>query len=170
MKEISTAKRQEVVQYYLLGFSYEEIVTKTGVSHGSVANVIKEVQDGRLAIPRTPVDQINDLRLLSLDLKKKNFEPSHALLGLLLFERFRALGISPELLDRWAELTKKFTPVDFPTEDFFGIALRLHELEKTEGMSFEYLTEEYKRKQEGVEKVSKEVDSLIKKKHSFPEK
>jgi len=164
MKEISTAKRQEVVQYYVLGYSYEEIVGETGVSHGSVANIIKDVEDGRLTISGSTFDQANDLRQLSLDLKKKKLEPSQALLGLLLFERFRALGISLELLDKWAELTKRFTPVDFPAEEFFGIALRLHELEKTEGKPFEDLTEEYKRKQEGVEKLRKDVDSLLKKK------
>jgi hypothetical protein len=79
---------------------------------------------------------VNDLRQLSLDLRKNKLEPSHALLGLLLFNRFQALGISSELVDRWAELTKRFTPVDFPTEEFFGIALRVHELEKTEDRPF----------------------------------
>lgn len=164
MKEISTAKRQEVVQYYVLGYSYEEIVGETGVSHGSVANIIKDVGDGRLTISGSTFDQANDLRQLSLDLKRKKLEPSQALLGLLLFERFRALGISPELVDRWAELSKRFTPVDFPAEEFFGVALRLHQLEKTEGRPFEDLTEEYKRKQEDMGKVSKDVDSLLNKK------
>ena len=164
MKEISTAKRQEVVQYYVLGYSYEEIVGETGVSHGSVANIIKDVGDGRLTISGSTFDQANDLRQLSLDLKRKKLEPSQALLGLLLFERFRALGISPELVYRWAELSKRFTPVDFPAEEFFGVALRLHQLEKTEGRPFEDLTEEYKRKQEDMGKVSKDVDSLLNKK------
>jgi hypothetical protein len=76
---------------------------------------------------------VNDLRQLALDLRKKNLEPSHASLGLMLFERFQALGISPELADKWSELTKRFVPIDFPVEEFFGAALRLHELEKTEG-------------------------------------
>jgi FtsZ-binding cell division protein ZapB len=164
MKEISTAKRQEVVQYYVLGYSYEEIVGETGVSHGSVANIIKDVGDGRLTISGSTFDQANDLRQLSLDLKRKKLEPSQALLGLLLFERFRASGISPELVDRWAELSKGFTPVDFPAEEFFGVALRLHQLENTEGRPFEDLTEEYKRKQEDMGKVSKDVDSLLNKK------
>ena len=60
---------------------------ETGVSHGSVANIIKEVEDGQLAIPGSPFDQVNDLRQLALDLRKKNLEPSHASLGLMLFER-----------------------------------------------------------------------------------
>lgn len=164
MKEISRAKRQEVAQYYILGYSYEEIMRETGVSHGSVANIIKEVEDGQLAMPGSPFDQVNDLRQLSLDLRKKNLEPSHASFGLMLFERFRALGISPELADKWSELTKRFIPIDFPVEEFFGAALRLHELEKTEGRPFEDLAEEYKRQQEGVERLSKEVNSRLEEK------
>ncbi len=99
MKQILGGKRQEVVQCYLLGHSYEEIARETGVSHGSVANIVKEIESDKLTIPGSAFDQVNDLRQLSLDLRKKKLEPSHALLGLLLFERFRALGISPELVD-----------------------------------------------------------------------
>lgn len=164
MKEISRAKRQEVVRYYLLGYSYEEIVRETGVSHGSVANIIKKVEEGELAMLGDSFDRVNDLRQLSLDLRKKNLEPSHASLGLLLFERFRDLGISPELLDKWSELTKRFIPIDFPVEEFFEAALRLHELEKAEGRPFEDLAEEYKRQQEGVERLSKEVNSRLEEK------
>ena len=160
MKEISTAKRQEVVQYYVLGYSYEEIVRETGVSHGSVANIIKDVEDGRLAIPGSTFDQVNDLRQLSLDLRKKSLEPSHALLGLLLFERFRALGISSEMVNKWADLIDRFAPVDFPAKNFFEVALRLHELESSEGKPFDDLAEEYKRLQEVVPKLVKEVDAL----------
>ncbi len=164
MKEISTTKRQEVVRYYLLGFSYEEIVMKSGVSHGSIANIIREVEDGQLAIPGSPFDQVNDLRQLALDLRKKNLEPSHASLGLLLFERFRDLEISLELLDKWSEFTKRFMPVDFPAGEFFGAAMRLHELEEAEGIPFEGLLEEYKKQEEGVEKLSKEVGTLLERK------
>jgi predicted nucleic acid-binding Zn-ribbon protein len=160
MKEISRAKRQEVVQYYLLGHSYEEIARETGVSHGTVANIVREVDNGALAIPGSAFDQVNDLRQLSLDLKKKSLEPSHALLGLLLFERLRALGISPELVDKWADLIKTFAPVDFPAKDFFEVALSLLELESSEGKPFEDLADEYKRLQEVVPRLGKEVDAL----------
>jgi len=120
MKELSREKRQEVVQHYILGCSYEEITRETGVSHGTVANIIREVDNGQLAIPGSTFDQVNDLRQLSLDLKKKRIEPSQAQLGLLLFEKFRALGITPEMIDKWAELTKRFTPVDFPARPLFS--------------------------------------------------
>ncbi len=76
MKELPRAKKLEVAQYYILGHSYGNIEGETGVSHGSIVNIIKELEDGKLTIPGTPFDQVNDLRQLSLDLKKKNLSSS----------------------------------------------------------------------------------------------
>jgi chromosome segregation ATPase len=164
MKEISRTKKLEVAQYYILGYPYSDIENKTGVSHGSVVNIVKELEDGRLTIPGTAFDQVNDLRQLSFDLKKKGLEPSQALLGLLLFERLQTLEITPELMHKWSELAKKILPVDFPARDFLEAALRLDELEKGEGKPFAVLAEEYVRLKEGIEKLRLEVDSLGKNK------
>jgi len=45
---IPTAKRVEVARYYVLGYPYTQIKEKTGVSHGSVVNVIKELEIKKL--------------------------------------------------------------------------------------------------------------------------
>lgn len=169
MNGISRAKRLEVAQYYLLGYPYSEIVGKTGVSHGSVTNIVKEIENGELTIPGTPVDQVNDLRQLSFDLKKKGLEPSQALLGISFFERLRDLGVSPVDLDRWSELVKTFAPADFPAKDFFNASLRLHELEETVGKSFENLTDEYISLKQECEKLGAETDSLDKRRGELTE-
>jgi len=100
MREMSRAKKPEVAQYYILGYPHSDIENRTEVSHGSVVNIVKELEDGKLAIPGTSFDQVDDLRQLSSDLKKKGLEPSQARLGLLLFDRLRVLEITPELADR----------------------------------------------------------------------
>ena len=167
MKEIPRTKKLEVAQYYILGYSYSDIEDGTGVSHGSIVNIVKELEDGKLTISGTSFDQVNDLRQLSFDLKKKGLEPSQALLGLLLFERLQTLEITPELFDKWSELAKKLLPVDFPAKDFLEAALRLDELEKGEGKPFTTLVEEYVRLEEGVEKFKSEVESLGKNKEEL---
>jgi len=167
MKEISRAKKLEVAQYYILGYPYSAIENATGVSHGSIVNIVKELEYGKLTIPGTPFDQVNDFRQLSLDLKKKRMEPSKALLGLILFDRLRVLEITPELVDKWSELAKKILPVDFPAKDFLEAALRLNELEKAEGKPFATLTVEYVRLKEGADKLKLEIDSLVKKKEEL---
>ena len=75
MKEITRTKRIEVAHYYLLGSTYKEIEEETGISHGSIANIVSELEDGGLNIPGTTFDQINDLRELSFDLKKSGLKP-----------------------------------------------------------------------------------------------
>ncbi len=170
MREISRAKKLEIAQYYILGYPYSDIENRTGVSHGSVANIVKELEDGKLITPGTSFDQVNDLRQLSFDLKKKGLEPSQALLGLILFDRLRVLEITPELVDKWSELAKKLLPVDFSAKDFLEAALRLDELEKHEGKPFATLAEEYVRLKEDVDKLKLEIDSLIKKREDLIKK
>lgn len=170
MREISRAKKLEIAQDYILGYPYSDIENRTGVSHGSVANIVKELEDGKLITPGTSFDQVNDLRQLSFDLKKKGLEPSQALLGLILFDRLRVLEITPELVDKWSELAKKLLPVDFPAKDFLEAALRLDELEKQEGKPFATQAEEYVRLKEDVDKLKSEIDSLIKKREELIKK
>ena len=44
MKEIAGNKRLEVARCYILGLSYKEIEEETGVSHGSIVNIVKEME------------------------------------------------------------------------------------------------------------------------------
>jgi chromosome segregation ATPase len=161
MKEITRIKKLEVAQYFLLGYSYDDMEGKTGVSHGSIVNIVKELEEGKLEVPGTPFDQINDLRQLSLDLKKKSLSTSQALLGLALFQRINTLDIPPELLNDWAQLAKKLTPAEFPAGEFLEAALRIYHLEETSGKPFEALAEEYGNLTQEIDKLSHQVNSLV---------
>ncbi len=162
MKEITRTKRLEVAHYYLLGYTYREIEEETGVSHGSIANIVSELEDDDLNIPSTTFDQVNDLRQLSFDLKKSGLKPSQALLGITFLQRLQSLQITPEHLEAWTELVKKLLPPDFPVTEFFETARRLHDLEISQGKSFETITEGYKSCCQRIEKLKGEVDSLSK--------
>jgi len=164
MREISRLKKYKVADHYILGHSYKEIEAETGVSHGSIVNIVKELESGRFIIPGTPLDQVNDLRQLSLDLKKQGLQPSQALLGIVAFERLRALEISSDHLGSWSELMKRFAHPDSNPKDFFETALRLHDLEKSQGKPFEDLAEEYASLGKGADKLKAEVESLGKNK------
>jgi len=162
MKEITRTKRLEVAHYYLLGYTYREIEEETGISHGSIANIVSEIENGDLIIPGTSFDQVNDLRQLSSDLKKSGLKPSQALLGITFLQRLQSLQITLEDLEAWSELVKKLLPPDFPVKEFFESARRLHDLEINQGKSFETITEEYKSYYQRLDKLKGEVDSLSK--------
>jgi len=162
---ISHQKRLEVAMLYLRANTYTEIETKIGISHGSIANIVKELLSGQFIIPGVPSDEISDLHQLSVDLKKKGLEPSQALLGITIFERFAELGIVPSQFDQWSELVKVYAPDDFPVKDFFEAAVNLHKLEETEGKPFQEIAQEYTGLQQKIGDMGSEVDSLdVKKK------
>jgi len=162
MKEITRTKRLEVAHYYLLGYTYKEIEDETGISHGSIANIVSELEGDDLNIPGTTFDQVNDLRQLSFDLKKSGLKPSQALLGITFLKKLQSLQITPEDLEAWSELVKRLLPLDFPIKEFFEVARRLHDLETSQGKSFETIAEEYKSRYQRIEKLKEEVDSLSK--------
>ncbi len=105
-------------------------------------------------------DEVHDLHQLSIYLAKKNLDPSKALLGIAMFEKFKEMGIEPSQVEYWAKLVELFSPENFPAKEFFEAALRLHQLEVTEGKPFEVLTDEHvgMKQQSGALKI--EVDSL----------
>ena len=162
MKEITRSKRLEVALLHLLGYTYSEIEEETGVSHGSIANIVREIEEGDLVIPGTTFDQVNDLKQLSFDLKKNGLKPSQALLGITFFKKLNELQIKPEHIEAWSELVNRIVPADTSTEGFFQAAIRLSDLEEAQGKSFEMLTEEYKSNCQRVEELNEEVDSLSK--------
>ncbi len=164
MREISRTKKLEVALGFMQGHGYAEIEDKAGVSHGTVVNIVKELETGKLDIPGGPFDRVNDLRQLSVDLRKKEMSTSQALLGLSFFQRCGSLGIGLEQLDGWADLVAKVSNAEFPKEDFFGAALRLRQLENTEGKPSETLVEEYVKTREHLGKLTAEIDALTVKK------
>jgi phage shock protein A len=169
MKELAVNKRLEVARLYILGLSYKEIEEEIGVSHGSIVNIVKEIESGKLDIPGTPLDRVNDLRQLSSDLKKKGLSTSQALLGLSFFERIQGLGIDPEYLERWSQLMRELTEAESSAADFLNAALRLHQLEEKEGKIYEVLIEEYEKAKEDLGHLESEANSLVEKKKTLTE-
>lgn len=169
MKEITRSKRLEVALLHLLGYTYSEIEEETRISHGSIANIVREIEEGDLIIPGTTFDQVNDLRQLSFDLKKSGLKSSQALLGITFFKRLNELQITPEQIELWLELVNRLLPVDFSAEEFLQAAIRLHELETSQGKTFETVTEEYKSNCHRIEKLKGEVESLSKVKSRLTE-
>jgi len=165
--DISHKNRVEVARLYLLGYTYAEIEKKTSVSHGSISNIVNELLSGQLVIPGVPSDEVSDLHQLSVVLKKKNLEPSQALLGLTMFLKSNELGIVPSQFDQWSELVNVFAPDGFPAKDFFEVALHLHELEEAAGKPFQEIEQEYTSLQQKVGEMESELDSLDLKKKSL---
>jgi len=167
MEKLSNEKTIEVARLFILNHSYSEIEKKTGVSHGSISTIIKQLLAGQLTIHGVPSEEVSNLRQLSIELAKNDLELLQALLGITFFERFTELGIEPPQFDHWAKLVKKYSPDDSPAKDFFEAALHLHELEEAEGKPFQEIANEYKSLKQKVGEMESTVESLDGKRKTF---
>ena len=180
-KVISLGKRRQALRLYMQGFSYDQIATETGLSTGSVANIVTEAKEGKFPELNEVREQIDGLRELSVELRKNNLKVSQSLLGLSFYERITKLGIEPEALNRWIKMCHQISSPDYPVEEFMAAALRLKELELQKGMTYEALVRDYEAKTEALsaaesrtselerssETLSKEVHNLSAEKRSL---
>ncbi|PPD57572.1 hypothetical protein [Dehalogenimonas etheniformans] len=153
-------EKLDVAKHYLLGDTVDEIKNKTTFSHGSIVGVTDDLVTGKLQIPGLPTEEIGTLRQLSLQLKKNNLGPAQAYLGTLLFQRCYELGIGMTQLNEWANLVKKHSQNGFPADEFLLAALHLHDLEKTENLSFPELIKKYSDLAANKKKLEVEIQSL----------
>lgn len=75
MERLTAKKKLAVVRLYLAGLSYDEIAARSGVSKGTVANVVTELKAGIFPEAADVAEQVELLRELSLDLRRSNLTP-----------------------------------------------------------------------------------------------
>jgi len=161
VKSITREKRIEVACQYILGNSYREIEELTGVSHGSIVNIVKELQEGRLCVEGLAAEQVEDLRQLAAELKSIGLKPSQSMNGIKFYERIMGLGITPEDIEVWAQLVSETRQLDsITTRELIDSAQRLLELEQSQGKTLEAVMEEYARCQGEMGHLEDEISSL----------
>ena len=157
---ISLRTRREVLTLYFQGLSYGQIARRTMLSTGSVANIVGEAREGRFRELKDVLEQIDSLRELSAELRKKNLTVSQALLGLSFYERLGKLGIEPVVLGSWMKMCHEVCSPDYPIEEFMAAALRLKELEHQKGTTYEGLVDDYETKRKALSEVESRTSEL----------
>lgn len=141
MEKLSMKKQLTIVRLYLNGLSYSQIVAKTGVSKGTVANVIAALKAGQFLEAQLPAEQIELLHELAANLHQLNLNPSQALAGLAALSRLHELGIEPSDVQEWATMCKHLAADNTDAEGFVRAALYLEGLYKSTGLSYQTLAQ-----------------------------
>ncbi len=135
-KKLAENIRQRVVEYWILGHSYEEIAKKLGVSQGSARNFVDELKEGRFPQYASFLAYLDDLRRLVQLLRAKNLSLEQAVTGISIFTALSQLDIEPSRLQELYQLLQRASPPDFPIQQFAKAALHLEAVEKQTGQSF----------------------------------
>ena len=141
MEKISSKKRLGVIRQYLEGFSYDTISKRSGVSKGSVTNIISELKAGHILDIQEPVEELATIREVATDLKRHHLTPSEAIVGISTFTRLKELGIEPSDIESWAAIFRDLAPNEADLRAFTHAALVLQDIQKRTGLSIEALEE-----------------------------
>ena len=153
MQKLSLRKQLGIVRLYLQGFSYDDIATRTGVSKGTVANIITELKAGHILDIQGPAEQLELLRELSADLRRHHLTPDEAIVGISARARLQELGVEPSDVESWAAIFRELAPDEAELKAFTHAALALQDILERTGLSIEALEEK-------ADALEKEVDRL----------
>ena len=136
MERLTAKKKLTVVRFYFSGLSYDEIAAKTGVSKGTVANVVAKLKAGVIPEAADVGERIGLLRDLSLDLKRSNLTPGQCAVGLILLTKISECGLDPADIDRWPMILKAVR-TDDDAKEFVRLVYSIQEVQKRSGLGIE---------------------------------
>ncbi|MBE9501287.1 MAG: helix-turn-helix domain-containing protein [Chloroflexi bacterium] len=156
MEKLTAKKKLTVVRQYLSGLSYDEIAARTGVSKGTVANVVADLKAGSFPEAADVGEHIELLRELSIDMKRSKLSPGQCATGLLLFSRISECGLDPADIDRWPMILKSVRNED-DAKEFVHLVYSIQEVQQRSDLSLEALdnkVHELERKATDLEPMS----------------
>jgi len=164
MERLSAKKKVAIVRQYLSGLSYDEITAKSGVSKGTVANVVADLKAGRFPEAADVVEHIELLRELSFDLKRSKLTPGQCAIGLAVLTRISECGLDPADIDRWPLILKSAGGED-GAQEFVRLVYGIQEVQKKTGLSLGELdnkVRELERKAADLEPMSRQHEDYRK--------
>jgi len=159
MEKLTAKKKLSVLMSYFRGLSYDEIAAKSGVSKGTVANIIADLKAGSFPEAGDVGDQIELLRDLSLDLRRLSLSPGQCAAGLIFLHRINECGLDPADVDRWPMILKS-VPNQEDAKEFVRLVYSIQEVQKRTGLDLEALDDkihEVERKTADLESISNKV-------------
>lgn len=140
MDKLTTQKKVSIVRQYFSGLSYDEIAAKTGISKGSITNIITDLKAGRFPEASAIGEQIDLLRELSIDLKQSNLTPGQSIIGIAVLNRINECGLDATDIDRLS-LILKVAGGEEKAKEFVELVYRIHQYQKKSGLTIEQADE-----------------------------
>jgi len=157
MKKLDTIKRDEIIRLFFYGNTYDEIVDRTGVGKGSVANTIEEFRNGTLRLSKDVISYVDELRRVAVDLKKNRTNVAGMKVHLKIQNKLLEMGVGESELERWLDMCRNIAHPDTSTEHFVQAALELSKLTESGGMNYSAITEDYELKRDKLQNLQSEI-------------
>jgi hypothetical protein len=159
MRSINLQMKQRVIRLFLLGLSYDEMVVETGVSKGSVVNIIEDFRNGKIKLPIDLSEYVDLLRKTAVDLKNNQLSLSKLDVYIRIHNKMKQMGVSDTEVEEWLDIAHSISEVGVSNNRFVSCALELARLESREKVNYEELIGRYKAKSKDLESVNKELEN-----------
>lgn len=143
MEELTLKKKLQVVYLYFSGLSFDQMVAKTGISKGSVGNIINELKAGNFPEAADVTDQIETLREIAVDLAKMKMPAGKSAVGIALLKRIYELGLDPADIERWPLLLHSIKTQD-DAQELIQAAYTVRDIQQESGLSLPALEDKVK--------------------------
>ena len=143
MEELTLKKKLQVVYLYFSGLSFDQIAAKTGISKGSVGNIINELKAGNFPEAADVTDQIETLREIAVDLAKMKMPAGKSAVGIALLKRIYELGLDPADIERWPLLLHSIKTQD-DAQELIQAAYTVRDIQQESGLSLPALEDKVK--------------------------
>jgi len=165
MEKLPVKKQHLIIKQYIDGHSYRDIAEKTGVSAGTVSNIINDLKAGRYPETGDLSGQCDILRETATELRKVGLAPGDALVGITVMNRLVELEIAPADIPRFAALCQNLATEEVDAPTLVRAALDFRDAVQRTGLSPEELITNVKTLEEQVSRLkplAQEVKELEK--------
>ena len=164
---ISPQKKYEVIKNWLERQTHEENSRRTGISVGSISNIINEFKEKAREMSLEEAarvfgvgDEVSALLDLSDDLKREGVTVREAKEGVIVLKELKGLNVTADNVRSWIELCKRLSQPNYPVEEFVSSSIRLMSLEAEYGVNYRALIGDFEAKGKERERLSKELREL----------
>ena len=157
MKELTITQKLKVVKLFLTGLSYDEIAEQTGISKGSVVNIVNEFREGHLPLPPGMTEYIDQLRSLVVDMLKSNTTVSALKNYVKLHAKLQDMGVGGEQLEQWLDICQSIASKEVATNQFVQSALELAKATSGGGLSYAEVVADYNTKLDASKQLDKDI-------------
>lgn len=144
MKEISLNMKFKVIKLFFAGLSYDEIAMQVGIAKGSVVNIIDQFREGKLPVPPGMTGYIDELRKLTVDMKKQSTTVSHLKGYIKLYAKITEMGVETDHVGQWLDICQEIATPTVSNNEFMSAALQLAELNVNTGQDYNSIITQYK--------------------------
>jgi translation initiation factor 2B subunit (eIF-2B alpha/beta/delta family) len=159
MKSIAQNIKAGVIKDFLSGLSFDEIATKWGISHGSVANIIDEFRDGVLPLPLGIGKYIDELRRVAVDLRKHGTNVEQLQGYIRLYGRLKEMGVRIDQVEGWLDICERVASEESAGNKFVKSALELDRLSSKTRLDYEALIQNYRQRLVESQELGRKIEA-----------